>query len=88
MKFKRRIITTISIVFGCILTGAGIVFVSVFMVYPDTDFSRLPVAGGATGKNFEIRLVDRIPFLWSYDLPYPTDFEHTSHPAQSLNGTW
>lgn len=88
MKYKRRIITAISIILGSILAGAGIVFVSVFMVYPDTDFSNLPVAGGATGKNFEIRLVDRIPFLWSYDLPYPTDFESTSHSTQSLNGTW
>ena len=88
MKYKRRIITAISIILGCILAGAGIVFVSVFMVYPDTDFSSLPVAGGATGKNFEIRLIDRIPFLWSYDLPYPTDYEYTSHPTQSLNGSW
>ncbi len=88
MKYKRRIITATSIILGLLLAGAGIVFVSVFMVYPDTDFNRLPVAGGATGKNFEIRLVDRIPFLWSYDLPYPTDLERTSHPTQSLNGTW
>ena len=88
MKHKKRIISTIIIILAVIVTAVGILFVSLFVIYPDTDFNKLPVAAGASGKNFEIRSIDRIPFLWSYGIPYPSDFENTSHPVTSLNGTW
>ncbi len=88
MKHRKRIISTIIILLAIVVTAAGILFLSLLVIYPGTDFDRLPVAAGATGKNFEIRSIDRIPFLWSYGIPYPTDFEETTHPVRSLNGTW
>ena len=40
------------------------------------------------GTAFEIRYIGELPFLWSYDLPYPGDVEESNRAIQRLNGCW
>lgn len=48
----------------------------------------LPAVCGAEGGDFAIRCEEGIPYLVSFGLPYPTGFDSTDHPRQSLDGTW
>ncbi|HKP94697.1 MAG TPA: glycoside hydrolase family 2 TIM barrel-domain containing protein [Fibrobacteria bacterium] len=48
----------------------------------------LPASCGAKGDDFEIRCLDGMPYLFENGLPYPTGFDSTDLPRQSLNGPW
>ena len=55
--------------------------------HPDLEKS-LPAGCGAQGPGFEVRCPEGVPYLAVRGLPYPTGYDSTDHPLQSLDGTW
>ncbi len=88
MSIGKRLAIVFVILLLLPLFALGGAAVYLFYVHPCTNFNRLPVAEGAKGLNFEVRAADGTPYLWSYGLPYPTDYESSNHESQSLNGNW
>ena len=59
-------------------------FLFLFFGYPRVNYKKFPQKK-SFGPHVE-KEIDAIPYLVSNGLPYPTDFEDTDAPAQSLNG--
>ena len=59
--------------------------VHLFKVYPKVDYT---VPFMSTVNDYHIVSVDGINLLVYHDLPYPTDFEASTYPAQNLGGIW
>jgi len=64
--------------------AAAAPFLFLFFVYPRVNYKKFPRVKDF--DSFRECEVDSIPYLISNGLPYPTDFEGTDHPTQSLNG--
>ena len=60
-------------------------FLFLLFVYPRVNYKKFP--GNRSFGPFAEKEIDAVPYLLSNGLPYPTDFEGTDHPTQSLNGT-
>ncbi|MBF9017884.1 MULTISPECIES: glycoside hydrolase family 2 protein [unclassified Oceanispirochaeta] len=63
-------------------------FASIFLFYPHLNYSKMPVAKGAQGDQFEVRSLNGIPYLLTNNLPYSTHFEESRRARQSLAGEW
>ncbi len=72
----------------CVVTVVVVIvlfFLFLFKVYPRVDYS-VPLAG--TAADYEIKKVGDSLILVENALPYPTDFDTATYPAQDLGGTW
>lgn len=64
------------------------ILLHLFILVPSVEWNKMAAGQGAQGPHFQIRSQGGVPYLWSYDLPYPGDFDETSHQTQSLAGKW
>ncbi|MBN1881805.1 MAG: hypothetical protein JW885_06490 [Deltaproteobacteria bacterium] len=74
----------------CVSVIAALVIIAgflvhLFKVYPKADYT---VPFTSTENDYHIESVDGINLLVYHNLPYPTDFEASTYPAQNLGGTW
>jgi len=80
-------LTVVYILLGAVLL-AGLIPLSLFVVYPRLNYKNLPSGAGASGEQFEVKSSGGIPYLVTNGLPYPTHFEDSSRERRSLTGTW
>lgn len=72
-----------------LILAVPILFIAaLFLFYPHLNYSKMPVAKGAQGDQFEVRSSKGIPYLFTNDLPHSTHFEESGRFRQSLAGEW
>lgn len=66
-----------------------IVFFAYHLLFsPHSNRSKMPVAEGTQGDQFELRSSMGVPYFFINNLPYPTHFEESRRDHQSLVGEW
>jgi len=77
------VLIVLGVVFLLALIGSA-PFLFLFFGYPRVNYKKFP--GNRVFGPFVEKEIDGIPYLVSNNLPYPTDFEGSDVPTQSLNG--
>lgn len=75
------------------LVSFMVLFIALSLLYlfkgvRSPDWSLRPKQQGFRGDNFEVRVSAGVAQLWINNTPYPTPWETTNRPVQTLNGRW